>query len=132
MVDQTASRRVREVITGAPSSSMPFSKAIGYGDLVFISGLIGRHPETHEIGPDIASQTSQAMRNVQHQLELAGSSMDKVLKVTVFILDMKQFKAMNDAYRRFFIADPPTRSCVEVTSLPDGDALVEIEVIAGR
>jgi 2-iminobutanoate/2-iminopropanoate deaminase len=58
--------------------------------------------------------------------------MDQVLKATVFILDMKQFKTMNDAYRLFFSADPPARSCVEVTGLPDREALVEIEVVAGR
>lgn len=123
---------MREVISGESSPSMPFSRVIGYGDLVFVSGLVGRHPETHEIDPDIATQTSQAMRNIQHQLELAGSSLDKVLKVTVFILDTKQFEAMNEAYHRSFEGDPPTRSCVEVALLPDRSALVEIEVIAGR
>ena len=122
----------RKVISKALSPSMPFSKVIGYGDLIFVSGLVGRNWETGEIAPDIAGQAKQAMENIRHELELAGASLDDVLKATVFIVDMSLFGAMNEVYRSFFSTAPPARSCVEVSSLPDSEALVEIEVIAGR
>ena len=130
--DRIDPRPEKEVISPAPSLSYPFSRAVAFGDLVFVSGHVGRHPKTGQIAPDIKGQTTQVMENIQHELELAGTSMDKALKATIFILDMNQFKTMNDAYRRFFAADPPARSCVEVSALPDREALVEIEVIAGR
>ena len=130
--DRIGPRTEREVISPAPSPSFPFSRAIGFGDLVFVSGSIGRHPKTGQIAPDIKGQTTQVMENILHELELAGTSMAKVLKATIFIVDMNHFQTMNDAYRRFFSADPPARSCVEVTALPDREALVEIEVVAGR
>jgi 2-iminobutanoate/2-iminopropanoate deaminase len=132
MTNQTGTRPKREVISKALSPSLPFSKVIGYGDLVFVSGLVGRHPETGEIAPDITAQTKQVLENIRRELELAGTSLDKVLKSTVFIIDMSLFETMNEAYRSFFPTDRPARSCVEVASLPDKDALVEIEVIAGR
>ena len=72
------------------------------------------------------------LENIRRELELSGTSLDKVFKATVFLVDMGLFKKMNEAYRSFFPTDPPARSCVEVASLPDRDALVEIEVIAGR
>ena len=75
----------REVISQAPSPSLPFSKAIGYGDLVFVSGLVGRDPETGEIAQDVQGQTEQVMENIRRELELAGTSLDNVLKATVFI-----------------------------------------------
>jgi len=121
----------RKVISQAPSPSLPFSKVIAYGDLVFLSGLVGRDPEG-EIAPDIQGQTKQAMENIRRELELAGTSLDKVLKATVFIVDMSLFQDMNEVYRSFFSAGPPARSCVEVGAVPDPEALLEIEVIAGR
>ncbi len=114
------------------SPTMPFSKVIGYGDLIFISGLIGINPETGEIASGIQGQTKQAMENIRRELESAGTAFENVLKVTVFIVDMKMFQEMNEIYRSFFTADPPARSCVEVGALPNARALVEIEVIAGR
>lgn len=122
----------RKVISRAPSPSLPFSKVIVYGDLVFVSGLVGRDAESGDIRPDIQGQTRQAMENIRRELELAGSSLDNVLKATVFIVDMELFAEMNAVYRTFFSADPPARSCVEVGALPDPEALIEIEVIAGR
>jgi len=122
----------RKVISKAMSPTMPFSKVIGYGDLIFISGLIGINPETGEIASGIQGQTKQAMENIRRELESAGTAFENVLKVTVFIVDMKMFQEMNEIYRSFFTADPPARSCVEVGALPNARALVEIEVIAGR
>ncbi len=122
----------RKVVSRVLSPSLPFSKVIAYGDLVFVSGLIGRDHETGEISPDIKDQTRLAMENIGRELALAGTSLDNVLKATVFITDMKLFPEMNGVYRSFFATDPPARSCVEVKALPDPEALVEIEVIAGR
>jgi len=121
----------RKVISKAPSPALPFSKVIGYGDLVFVSGLVGRDTEG-EIPHNIQGQTKQAMENIRRELELAGTSLDKVLKATVFIVDMEMFGEMNAVYHSFFPADPPARSCVEAGALPDPEALLEIEVIAGR
>jgi 2-iminobutanoate/2-iminopropanoate deaminase len=72
------------------------------------------------------------MENIRHQLELAGSSLEQVLKVTIFLTDIKLFKQMNEAYCSFFSGDFPARTCVEVLAVPDPDALVEIECIAGK
>jgi 2-iminobutanoate/2-iminopropanoate deaminase len=125
--------RERKVVSAAPSANFPFSTCISYGDLIFVSGLIGRNPATGEIAKgDISEQTRQTLRNVQSHLEKAGTSLNKALKLTIFILDMSQFAEMNQAYREFFTNEPPARSCVQVSALPDAEALVEIEVIAGR
>ena len=121
----------KKIISWHPD--FPFSSAVAYGDLVFVSGTIGRDPKTGQIAEgDIGAQTRQALENVQQQLTLAGTALEKALKVTVFITDMALFGAMNQVYRQFFPAAPPARSCVEVAALPDSAALVEIEIIAGR
>jgi 2-iminobutanoate/2-iminopropanoate deaminase len=109
------------------------STVIAYGDLVFVSGLVGRDPATRQIAVgDVRAQTAQALANVQAHLERAGSFLDRVLKATVFLTDMRLFGRMNEAYIAAFTVEPPARSCVAVTALPDGQALVEIEVIAAR
>jgi 2-iminobutanoate/2-iminopropanoate deaminase len=115
------------------SSTLPFSAALGYGDLVFVSGTIGRDPVTGKIASgDIAAQTRQTLENLKQQLELAGTSLDKVIKTTVFLVDMSQFGKMNEIYRTYFPVDPPARSTIGVASLPEKESLVEIELIAGR
>jgi 2-iminobutanoate/2-iminopropanoate deaminase len=114
------------------SDALPFSTAVVYGDLVFISGVIGRNPETGQMSTDISEQTRHTMELIQRRLEEAGSSLDLAVKVTIFMTDMTLFGNMNNAYRQFFNQGFPARSCVEVVSLPDREALVEIEVIAGR
>jgi 2-iminobutanoate/2-iminopropanoate deaminase len=127
------SRATKEVISGPPNPGLPFSTAIAYGDLVFVSGLVGRDPVTRQIAVgDVRAQTAQTLANVQAQLEQAGSSLDRVLKATVFLTDMRLFGRMNEAYVAAFGAEPPARSCVAVAALPDEQALVEIEVIAAR
>lgn len=122
---------VREVLIA--SSKFPFSDILGYGNLIFVSGAIGRNPENGEIAlNDVATQTRQTLLNLKIKLEQVGSSLDKALKVTVFLVDMSHFPKMNEVYRTFFTQGFPARSCIGVASLPDKDALVEVEIIAGR
>ena len=117
----------------SPPGTLPYSAALGYGDVVFISGTIGRDPLSREIASgDIAAQTRQTLENLKKQLELAGTSLDRVVKTTVFLVDMSQFGRMNDVYRTYFPVDPPARSTIGVASLPEKECLVEIELIAGR
>ncbi|HHY89747.1 MAG TPA: RidA family protein [Chloroflexi bacterium] len=115
------------------ANKLPFSAAVAYQGLVFISGMVGRNPDTGEIAlGDPAAQTRQALQNAARALELAGTSLDKALKVTLFVTDMGFFSQVNEAYAPFFPEGLPARTCVEVSALPDRDALVEVELIAGR
>ncbi len=123
----------KEIVVGSAVPGLPFSAVVGFGDLLFVSGTIGHDPETHEIVPnDVAAQTTQALRNIEALLMRAGSSLDRVLKVTVFMIDIGRFQEMNRAYRELFRNAPPARSTVGVASLPDAEAQVECEVIAVR
>ena len=123
----------KEILVGSAIPGLPFSAVVGYGDLVFVSGIVGRDFETREIAiDDMGAQTTQMLRNIQGFLERAGSSMNRVLKVTVFVTDMSRFAEMNQAYRQFFPNEPPARSTLGVASLPEAEALVEAEVIAAR
>lgn len=122
----------REVISTskAPAAVGPYSQAVRVGDLVFAAGQVAIDPAAGKlIEGDVAAQTRQVLANLSAVLETAGSSLDRVVKTTVFLKDMGQFKAMNAVYAEFFPSDPPARSTVEVASLPLG-ALVEIEAIA--
>lgn len=116
------------------ATSPPFSPVVVHGDWVFVSGTVGRDPETKEIARgDVAAQTRQALETIRRHLERVGSGMDKVVKATVFLVDMAHFSQMNEAYRAAFPEGRlPARSCVQVVALPDPEALVEIEVVAGR
>lgn len=122
----------RQIIALPNNKDLPFSTVVGFDKLVFVSGLIGRHPETGKIATEIAEQTRQTLANLEAQLDIDGLSLENVLKATVFITDMGLVQEMNQAYRTFFQAGLPARSCVQVTALPDSEALVEIEVIAHR
>ena len=116
----------------APAPVGPYSQAVVFGDLVFSAGQIGLDPETKKlVGDDVASQTTQALKNLEAVLDAAGSGLDKALKTTVFLKNMGDFAAMNKAYAEFFSETPPARSAVEAARLPL-DALVEIECIAHR
>ena len=114
---------------GAPAALGPYSQGIGLGDLVFVSGQIPLDPATGAFPEGIAAQTHQALRNVAAVLAAAGSSLDGVLKTTVFLKDMNDFAVMNAVYAGYFTAAPPARSTIEVARLPR-DAMVEIEAIA--
>ncbi|MCM0648206.1 RidA family protein [Clostridium swellfunianum] len=113
----------------APGAIGPYSQAIKAGHFVYTSGQLPVNPATGELVTDIKEATAQSLENVKAILEEAGSSLDKVVKTLVFIKDMNDFAAMNEVYAKYFTANPPARSCVEVARLPK-DAKVEIEVIA--
>lgn len=123
----------REIIVSSKNMDMPFSTIVGFDKLVFVSGMVGRNPDTGEIATaDIGEQTRQTLTNIAVQLDRAGLSLENVLKATVFITDMGLFQGMNQTYKMFFETGLPARSCVQITALPDPEALVEIEVIAHR
>ena len=114
----------------APGAIGPYSQAIKAGGFVFLSGQVGFDPQTGQFVPGgIAEQTEQVFKNLSAVLEAAGSSLNHVVKTTVFLADMKEFGAMNEVYARFFPEEPPARSTVAAAGLPR-DARVEIEVIA--
>lgn len=115
----------------APAAIGPYSQANIYGDMVFTSGQVPLNPATGEIvGANIEEQTRQVFTNIKAILEAAGTSLDKVLKTTVFIKDMNDFGKLNEVYAEFFTEGSyPSRSAVEVARLPK-DVLVEIETIA--
>ena len=116
---------------GAPAAIGPYSQGVIGAGLVHCSGQIAMDPATGDvIGDDAATQAEGALKNLQAVLEAAGSSLDKVLKCNVFIVDMGEFAAVNEVYARYFSGDsPPARACVEVSGLPKG-ALFEIDCVA--
>ena len=123
---QTSKRKV--VQTGPPNGI--FSPAIVVGDLVFTSGQIGLDPKTGQFPEGgIEAQLEQVFRNLTTVLELSGSSIDHVVKATVFLADMNDYNKMNELYRKKFKGDPPARSTVQVARLPR-DARIEIEIVA--
>lgn len=114
----------------APQAIGPYSQAIRANGLVFISGQLPIDPATGTLDEgDIGSMTRRIFANLKAVLEAAGSSLARVVKVTVFLADMNDFQSMNSAYAEFFPASPPARSTVQVARLPR-DARIEIEVIA--
>ncbi|MBA3914235.1 MAG: RidA family protein [Acidobacteriales bacterium] len=123
---------MRDVIStpDAPQAIGPYSQAIRANGLVFTSGQIAIDPATQQvIGGDVAAQTERVFRNLAAILKAAGTSLDNVVRTTVFLKSMNDFAAMNEVYGRYFQSTPPARSTVEVARLPK-DVLVEIDVIA--
>src|SRR5688572_25260231 len=123
---QTASKR-RPVKTGPPNGI--YTPAIIVGDLVFTSGQIGIDSKTGQLPEGFEAQFEQVFRNLAAVLEASGSSVDHMLKATVFLADMNDYAKMNELYRAKFKGDPPARTTVQVAGLPRG-ARVEIEVVA--
>lgn len=121
----------RELIStgNAPAAIGPYSQANKIGNFVFTSGQLPMNPETKELIGEIKAATRQSLENVKAILEEAGTSMDKVIKATVFVKDLSDFAELNEVYSEYFEENPPARSCVQVAKLPL-DAVVEIEVIA--
>ena len=118
------------VAPNAPAAIGPYSHAIRVGDLLFCSGQTPLDPETMTlVEGEVGEQTAQALANLSAVLEAAGLSLSQVVKTTVFLTDMGDFEAMNDAYGRTFGDHRPARSTVAVRQLPM-DARVEIECIA--
>ena len=115
----------------APGAIGPYSQAIRVGNLLFVSGQLPIDPATGLVPADVAAQTRQSLCNAKAILEAAGSSMDQVVKTTVFLSDIANFAPMNEVYAEFFTEPYPARSAVAVRDLPKG-ALVEIEVLAAK
>ena len=113
----------------APAAIGPYSQAVEVNGLIYTSGMIPVVPQTGEIVSGIEAQAKQALTNVRSLLEASGSSMDKVIKTTVFIKNMDDFAKVNEVYASFFSGDYPARSCVEVARLPK-DVLIEMEAVA--
>jgi len=121
---------VRTEAAPAPFQGAPYSQAIRVGDFVFVSGQLALRPgETEFAGETIQEQTEQIFANLRAILEAAGSGLDRLVKTTVFLVDLGDFAGMNEVYARHVGAAPPARSTVEISALPSG-ALVEIEAIA--
>jgi 2-iminobutanoate/2-iminopropanoate deaminase len=121
---------VRTEAAPAPFQGAPYSQAMISGGLVFVSGQLSLRPDHAEIvGDTIQEQTEQVFRNLKAILEAAGSSLDKLVKTTVFLVDLDDFQGMNEVYARHVGDKPPARATVEISALPSG-AKVEIEAIA--
>lgn len=122
----------KEVITTdkAPKAIGPYSVAVSTGQMVFTAGQLGLDPVSGElVDGGIQAQTRQALTNLQNVLEAAGTNLENVIKVTVFLKNMDEFSLMNATYAEFFLQDCPARSAIQAAALPK-DGAVEIEVIA--
>ncbi len=127
----SAAAQQRDVIQ-LPGSleGLPFSSAVRVGEILYLSGQIGLLPGTRELAPGgIEGETRQTMENIKAVLEYAGSSMDRVVKCTVFLRNIDDYDAMNRVYAGFFSENPPARSALAASGLALG-AAVEIECIA--
>ena len=123
---------MREVIATeqAPKAIGPYSQAIRAQGLIFTSGQIAIDPATAQIiASNVSAQTDRVLKNLSAILQASGSSLEKVLRCTVFLKNMGDFAAMNEVYGGYFQQEPPARSTVEVARLPK-DVLIEIDVIA--
>ncbi len=122
----------RQIIstTEAPSAIGPYSQAVQVGGMLFVSGQIPIDPASGElVQGGVEAETRQVLNNLKAILEAAGSSLEKVVKATLFIADMNQFGTINAIYAEYFQTDPPARACVEVARLPK-DVQIEIEAVA--
>ncbi|HBM14800.1 MAG TPA: reactive intermediate/imine deaminase [Lentisphaeria bacterium] len=113
----------------APSAIGPYSQGIKAGNMVFTSGQLPIDPKTSQMSEGIEAQTKTSLENVKAILEEAGTTMERVVKVMIFLKDMADFSKMNEVYSKFFTGVYPARSCYQVARLPK-DALVEIEALA--
>jgi 2-iminobutanoate/2-iminopropanoate deaminase len=128
-VDKQAVRTDR---APAPFQGAPYSQGIVTGDLVFVSGQLGIDPAGgHVVEGGIVEQTEQTMKNLAAVLEEAGSSLAKVVMVSIFLIDLGDFQAMNEVYTRHLSEPYPARATVQIAALPSG-ARVEIAVVAHR
>ena len=115
--------------TNAPAAIGPYSQAIEANGFVFASGQIPVNPATGEIPEGVEAQAEQVMINMKNLLEAAGTSLENVVKTSVFIQNMDDFAAINAIYAKYFVNECPARACVEVAKLPKG-VLLEMEAIA--
>jgi len=125
---------MRQAVTTAkaPKPAGPYSQAIIDGDLVYLAGQGPGHPDTGALETgDVRAQTERTIRNIEAVLEAAGSSLDRVLRCTVYLKDIADFAAMNEVYARTFEPPYPARTTIQAAALPGGIA-VEIECTARR
>ena len=123
---------MKEIVTTdrGPKAIGPYSQAVKANGFIFVSGQIAIDPATQQlIQGDIQKQTERVMENLKGIVMAAGSTMDKVVRTTVFLADMNEFTAMNEIYGKYFPAAPPARATVQVARLPR-DVRVEIDVVA--
>ena len=118
-------RTEKAAVTGGP-----YSQAIVHNDLIYVAGQGAAHPTTNEITlGTIEEETELALENIRIILEEAGSSLDKVLKVTAYLLHMEEYSRFNEVYKKYFKEDPPARVCIQAAELPFGTR-VEVDAIA--
>jgi 2-iminobutanoate/2-iminopropanoate deaminase len=123
---------VRTEQAPAPFQGAPYSQGIVAGDLVFVSGQLGIEPAGgHVVEGGIVEQTEQTMKNLAAVLEEAGSSLENAVMVSIFLVDLGDFQAMNEVYARHLSEPYPARATVQIAALPSG-ARVEIAVVAHR
>ncbi|MBM3734636.1 MAG: RidA family protein [Acidobacteria bacterium] len=116
--------------THAPKAIGPYSQAVIHGGLAYLSGQIPLDPATGQlIDGDIAAQTARVLDNLKAVLEATGSSLDRVLKTTVYLSDISEFAKMNEVYAGYFGSNPPARSTIQAAALPRG-ARIEVDIIA--
>ena len=121
----------KQIKTSTASNKSPFSQGIEVNGFLFLSGTLGVDATTGTLaGNDVAAQLTQIVKNIAEVLKEAGCTLNDVVKSTVFLTDMKNYAAMNEAYLTLFRAPYPARTCVEVSALPRQGALIEVEVIA--
>ncbi|MDR2367900.1 MAG: RidA family protein [Deltaproteobacteria bacterium] len=123
---------MKQVLTTdrAPAAIGPYSQAIISGNVVYVSGQLPIDPKTGQMPEKVTDQARQSLQNVKAILEAAGSSLDKALRVGIFMTDLSGFAAVNEIYATFFTQNHPARSTVQVAALPRG-AQIEIEAVAG-
>ena len=113
----------------APAPIGPYSQAVRCGNLIFVSGQLPLDPKTGVLPEGIAAETRQVFENLKAVLEAAGSSLEKALRVTVYMKDLGEFAEMNRVYATYLLENPPARSTVQVAALPKSVS-VEIDIIA--
>lgn len=125
-------KRQAVVSPSAPAAIGPYSQAIQDDPLIFCSGQLGLDPKSGQmVQGGVSAETEQALRNLSAILNAAGTSLDGVIKTTVFLTDLADFQAMNDVYSRYFTSPAPARSTIQVAALPRGGR-VEIEAVARK
>lgn len=119
----------RIVTDDAPRNDNPYSQAVRAGDTLYVSGYGPVDPTGEEVTGAVGAQTEQVLENIERTVAAAGGSLADLVKTTVYLTDLDDYDAMNDAYGACFGATPPARVCVEVSRLP-GDVAVEMDAIA--
>jgi len=115
----------------APKAIGPYSQGIMSGDLLFISGQLGIDPSKGQLVEGLEAQTKQVMENLRNILSAAGMGFDSVIKTNIYMMDLENFKTVNEIYGSYFRSDPPARATVQVSGLPL-KALVEMDMVARK